>query len=348
VERINERNPGLVGLDYDFKETKPQIKVRMDYVRAADLGVTVGEIGRTLETLLGSRRVTTYLDAGEEYDVILEAERDQQRSPADLENIYVRSARTDRLIPLSNLVELEELADSRTLNRYNRVRAITLEASLAQGYTLGQALEFLEGLVRTHLPPTATIDYKGESQDFKGAGGSLMFVFVLGLVVVFLVLAAQFESFVHPLVILVSVPLAMAGALLGIYASGGTLNLYTQIGLVMLVGLAAKNGILIVEFANQLRDQGEPFDQALRQAAQIRLRPILMTSITTVAGAAPLLLATGAGSETRAAIGVVVFWGVLAATLFTVYVVPAAYSLLARRTGSPDTVRRRLEAEQAG
>ena len=346
LKKINENNPGLVGIDWDYKETKPQIQVQIDYDRAAELGVTVGNIGRTLESMLGSRRVTTYIETGEEYDVILEGERDVQRTPTNLQNIYVRSSRTNQLIPLSNVVKLEEFADSTRLNRYNRVRAITIEANLADGLALGEALAFLEGLVREHLPESVIVDYKGESQDFKTTGQSIVFVFLLGLVVVFLVLAAQFESFVHPLVIMLTVPLAMAGGLLGLYLTGGTLNLYSQIGLIMLVGLAAKNGILIVEFANQLRDEGMDFAAAIVEASAVRLRPIVMTGITTAAGTVPLILSSGAGAETRLVIGVVVLSGVLAATFLTLIVVPVAYSLLARRTGSPGDVRRRLQREE--
>jgi multidrug efflux pump len=324
LAKINENNPGLEGIDWDYKETQPQLEVQIDYDRAAELGVTVGNIGRTLETLLGSRRVTTYIDAGEEYDVLLQGERDTQRTATHLENIYVRSERSGRLIPLSNLVHLEGLADSRSLNRYNRVRAITLEANLADGLALGDALTYLENLVREHLPPEVTIDYKGQSQDYKFSGQSVTFVFLLGLLVTFLVLAAQFESFVHPFVIMLTVPLAMAGGLLGLYLTGNTLNLYSQIGLIMLVGLAAKNGILIVEFANQLRDQGMRFADAVLEASRIRLRPILMTGITTAAGAVPLILSFGAGAETRLAIGVVVLGGVTVATFFTLFIVPVA------------------------
>lgn len=345
LKKINENNPGLIGLDHDFKETKPQLRIVVDRDRAGDLGVKLGTIGRTLETMLGSRRVTTYIDAGEEYDVILEGERSTQRTRTSVENIYVRSDRSNALIPLSNLVTISEFADSRTLNRYNRLRAITLEANLAAGYTLGQALAYLEKLARDTLPQTAIIDYKGEAQDFKETGESLIFIFVLGIVVVFLVLAAQFESYIHPLIIILTVPLAMAGALLGLYVTGNTLNIYSQIGLIMLVGLAAKNGILIVEFANQLRDQGMAFNAALIEASETRLRPILMTGITTAAGAVPLLLASGAGAETRIVIGTVVFSGVIAATVFTLFVVPAAYSVLARRTGSPGDVKRRLDEQ---
>ena len=345
MARIAADNPGLTGIDWDYDETQPQVEVSIDYDRAADLGVTIGDIGRTLETMLGSRRVTTYLDAGEEYDVILEGERDAPRTPTDLQNIYVRSDRSGALIPLSNLVTLEEFAGSTTLNRYNRVRAITMEAGLEDGLALGDALAHLNGLVAAHLPDHAIVDYRGQSLDYQSSGGSLAFVFLLGIVVVFLVLAAQFESYVHPLVIILTVPLAVGGGLLGLYLTGGTLNLYSQIGLIMLVGLAAKNGILIVEFANQLRDQGRAFDTALMEASLSRLRPILMTGLTTAAGSLPLILSSGAGAETRMVIGVVVLSGVAAATVLTLFVVPVAYRLLARRTGSPGDVRRRLVAE---
>ena len=343
VDKVNANNPGLVGLDWDYKETKPQLQVNINYDRAGELGVKVGDIGRTLETMLGSKRVTTFMDDGEEYDVIVEGERDTQRTPTNLENIYVRSERTAELIPLSNLVTLTEFADSNTLNRYNRVRALTLEANLAEDYTLGEALEYLREMVRSELPEKAVIDYKGQSRDYIYSGDSIFFVFVLGLIVTFLVLAAQFESYIHPFVIMLSVPLAIAGGLAGLYATGGSLNIYSQIGLIMLVGLAAKNGILIVEFANQLRDEGYEFRQAIIEAAQIRLRPIIMTAITTAAGAIPLVMASGAGAETRVTIGVVVIAGITVATIFTVFIVPVAYMLIARKTTSPHAVSQRLE-----
>jgi multidrug efflux pump len=258
----------------------------------------------------------------------------------------VRSSATDQLIPLSNLVKINEYADSGTLNRYNRVRAVTIEAGLSEGYALGEALDYLRTLVRENLPETAVIDYKGESLDFQSSGSSLLFIFVLGFVVVFLVLAGQFESYIHPLVIILTVPLAISGALAGLYFTGNSLNVYTQVGLIMLIGLAAKNGILIVEFINQLRDEGVEFSQAVIEAAQIRLRPIVMTGITTIAGATPLIMASGAGAETRIAIGVVILFGVAAATLFTLFIVPVAYDLLARNTGSSSDVRRKLEQEE--
>lgn len=343
--KIEESNPGLISIDSNYKETKPQFEVLINYDRAASLGVTVSNIGETLQTMLGSRRVTTYIDSGEEYDVIMEGERDEQRTVTNMENIYVRSSTTGALIPLSNLVTIHEFADAATLNRYNRVRSITIEADLEEGYTLGAALTYLENLARENLPDTVVIDYKGQSQDYKSSGGSIYFVFLLGILVVYLVLAAQFESFVHPFVILITIPLAISGALAGLYFTEQSLNIYTQIGLIMLVGLAAKNGILIVEFANQLRDEGKEFIQALIEASELRLRPILMTSITAMAGAVPLIITGGAGSETRSAIGIVIFFGVAAATVFTLFVVPVAYQLISRRTGSPEDVARQLEKE---
>ncbi|MES9865078.1 MAG: efflux RND transporter permease subunit [Candidatus Thiodiazotropha sp. LLP2] len=345
LTEIDNNNPGLQGINWDYKETKPQLKVVIDYDRAAQLGVTVESIGRTLETMLGSRRVTTYIEEGEEYDVILEGDRKDQRTPNDLSHLYVRSSNDEQLVQLSNLVSLHEMADSIKLNRYNRVRAITIEANMKDGLALGDALGYLEDLVSEHLPAHAVIDYKGQSRDYKGAGASVLFVLVLGVVVVYLVLAAQFESWVHPLVIMLTVPLAMAGALLGLYLTDQSLNIYSQIGLIMLVGLAAKNGILIVEFANQLRDRGRSFSEALYEAAEVRFRPILMTGITTAAGSLPLLLSTGAGSETRLVIGTVILAGVIAATLFTLYIVPVAYYLLARHTSSPLQLTHQLQGE---
>lgn len=346
-DTIRQDNPKLLNVDDDYKETKPQIRVSIDRNRAGDLGVTVDDIGRTLETFMGSRRVTTYIEDGEEYDVIMEGERSQQRTPTDMSNIFVRSNRTGQLVPLSNLVKVTEYAGPSSLNRFNRVRTITIEADLADGYSLGSALDYLRNLARDELPASAVIDYKGQSRDFIESGGSLAFVFALGLLVVFLVLAAQFESFIHPVIIIATVPLAMTGALAGIYFTGGSLNIYTQIGLIMLVGLAAKNGILIVEFANQLRNEGRPFRDALIEASSVRLRPILMTAVTTAAGAVPLILSFGPGAETRSAIGMVVFWGVVSATVFTIFIVPVAYQALARHTGAPDDTRKRLEREAA-
>ncbi|MEZ5544198.1 MAG: efflux RND transporter permease subunit [Lysobacteraceae bacterium] len=341
-----EENPGLYSADSDYKETRPQIRVNIDRARAADLGVSVQDIGHTLETMMGSRRVTTYVEDGQEYDVILQAQSESRASPSDLQNLYVRSRGGD-LVPLSSMVTLTELAEPGTLNRFNRLRAITISAGIAPGYTLGAALEWAKQVVKEELPDVAQIDYKGESREYQQAGGAVLFTFAMALLIVYLVLAAQFESFIHPLVIMLTVPLAVLGALIGLWATGGSLNLFSQIGIVMLVGLAAKNGILIVEFANQLRDEGRSVDEAIAESAAVRLRPILMTSIATVMGAVPLVVAGGPGSASRATIGVVVIFGVSFSTLLSLYVVPAFYRLLAPYTHSPEALARKLEKLEA-
>jgi multidrug efflux pump len=298
-----------------------------------------------LESMLASRRVTTYIENGEEYDVLVEGRRDMQSSPQDLTNIYVRSERSGALIPLANLVTFQEQASAQSLNRYNRTRAITINADLEDHLPLGTALNYLEQLVRENLPDYAVVDYKGRSRDFKYSGDASIMMFGLGILVMFLVLAAQFESYISPLIITLTVPLAMAGGLLGLWLTGNSLNLYSQIGLIMLIGLAAKNGILIVEFANQLRDEGRDIRTAIVEASKIRLRPIIMTSITTLAGAVPLFISSGAGSETRTVLGVTLFAGVIVATIFTLFVVPVAYQLLVRFAGSPQEKQQQLERE---
>jgi multidrug efflux pump len=340
-----ENNPGIINLDSDYKETKPQIRIDVDTDRAGDLGVSVQAVSQALQSLLGSRRVSTYLDRGEEYRVVVQAEEGDRRSEADLSQIYVRS-RAGELVPLSNLVTLRDTAGARDLGRYNKLRAITLQGGLAPGYSLGEALAFLEQQAASS-PEITAIGYRGESQAFREAGSSILLVFALTILVVYLLLAAQFESFVHPGVIITTVPLAVAGGVIGLALMGQTLNLYSQIGIVMLVGLAAKNGILIVEFANQLRDRGHDIASAIREASARRLRPILMTSIATVAGAVPLMIATGAGAAARQAIGVVVVFGVSISTLITLFLIPILYARLARFTGSPEAVSRKLEAELA-
>ncbi len=336
-------NPRLFAADSDFKETRPQLRIEIDRARAADLGVSVGEIGRTLETMMGGRRVTTFVDDGQEYDVILQAQAQDRGAPSDLENLYVRSSRSNALIPLSNLVTLTELAEPGSFNRFNRLRAITISAGLAPDYPLGEALAWIRQVADQELPDHAQLDYKGESREYQSAGGAVLLTFALALLVVYLVLAAQFESFIHPFVIMLTVPLAVAGALLGLWLAGNSLNLFSQIGIVMLVGLAAKNGILIVEFANQLRDAGQSVHDAIVDASATRLRPILMTSIATIMGAVPLVVAGGPGSASRATIGIVIIAGVAFSTLLSLYVVPSFYALLAPYTRAPGALAAKLE-----
>jgi multidrug efflux pump len=337
-------NPALVRLDSDLKETQPQVLLRIDTERAAALGVSAESIGRTLQSVMSERRISTYVVDGEEYDVVLQAEEDQRATYADLRSVYVRSERSGELIPLSNLTTLEDQAGPAQLNRYNRTRAVTISANLAPGYTLGEALDYLEGIIREELPNTAQIDYRGESRDLRESSGSLLFTFGVALFVVFLVLAAQFESFVHPFVIMITVPLAVAGGLFGLWVAGMTLNIYSQIGIIMLVGIASKNGVLIVEFINQMRDEGMEFRDAIVEGARIRFRPVVMTAFSTVMGAIPLILATGPGAASRTNLGVVIFAGVSIATFFTLFIVPAFYDVFARRTSSPNAVARRLQS----
>ncbi len=338
-----QENPRITRIQTDYKETKPQLSIEVDKTRAADLGVSIQSIGRTLQTMMSERRITTYIDNGEEYDVIVQANPDQRATADDLTNIYVRSEETGKLIPLANLTSVTDGADAGDLNRYNRLRAITLSADLAPGYELGDALAYLDAIVKSELPETAQVDYKGESRDLRSSEGGLLFSFLLALLVVFLVLAAQFESFVHPLIIMTTVPLATFGALLGLYLTSDTLNIYSNIGIIILIGIATKNGILIVEFANQLRDQGLLFADALLQAAEIRLRPVLMTALSTMMGAIPLIYASGAGAESRMTLGVVIFCGVFTATALTLFVVPVFYNLVAKHTGSPGAVAAQLD-----
>lgn len=339
-----EENPKLTGPDSDYKETRPQLRLDINRQRAAALGVSNQEIGRTLETLLGARRVGTYTENGEEYDVIVQAELDSRQSPSDLQAIYVRSS-SGALVSLLSVVDSRELAEPGSFSRFNRLRAITVSAGLQPDANLGEEIEWLRQVAEEELPGTVQIDFKGESREYLQAGQAVFFTFALALLVVYLVLAAQFESFIHPMVILLTVPMAVFGALFGLWATGGSLNLFSQVGIVMLIGLAAKNGILIVEFANQRRDAGLSIPNAIIDAAQTRLRPILMTSIATAAGALPLVLGAGPGSGSRQAIGVVVVFGVLCATLLTLFMVPVFYCWFAPYTKSPEQRSHQLHAE---
>ncbi len=341
-QRVAAENPRILNLESDYLERQPRVIVQIDRNKAADLGVSLQTVGRTLETMLGSRIVTTFERAGEEYDVMLQARNEQRASVGDLDNLYVRSDKGGELVPLSALVRIEERAGPTELRRTDRMRAIELAGSLAPGYALGDAIEYMEQVIREEAP-NAQIIYNGETYQFKKAGGTLWITFAFALLVVYLVLAAQFESFIHPVVILVTVPLALSGALLGLWLFNSTINIFSQIGGIMLIGIACKNGILIVEFANQLRDRGVEFVDAVIQASATRLRPVLMTSLCTAFGAVPLMLAHGAGAESRESIGATVFFGTIVSLGMTLYVVPALYLLIARNTRSPEYMSRLIE-----
>ncbi|MBB4843696.1 multidrug efflux pump [Paucibacter oligotrophus] len=325
------KNPGLVQPDNDLRLNKPELFMDVDRERAADLGVSVDQIARTVETMLGSRAVTRYKRGADQYDVLVQTEAAGRATPEQIERLFVRG-RGDVMVPLSSLVKVREAVSPRELNHFNQRRSVAFSANLAPGYSLGEALAFMDATAAKLLPLGYATELNGVSREFKSSSGALGLVFILALLFIFLVLAAQFESFIDPFVILLSVPLSMVGALLALKWSGGTLNVYSQIGLITLVGLITKHGILIVEFSNQLRQQGRSVLDAVVEASSLRLRPILMTTGAMVLGAIPLALASGAGAESRQQIGWVIVGGMSLGTLLTLFVVPTMYTLLARKS----------------
>ena len=336
------QSKAIANPDTDLRLNKPQLAVDIDREKAASMGIDVETIGRTLETLLGGRQVTRFKKEGKQYDVIVQLEAKDRDTPTDLTSIFVR-ARDGRLVQLSNLVKVRETVGPKELNHFNRLRATILSANVAPGYTLGEALEYLEGAAKEVLDASARTELDGPSREFRESGAALLVTFVLALAFIYLVLAAQFESFVSPFVIMLTVPLAMTGALAALKLTGGTLNVYSQIGLVMLIGLITKHGILIVEFANQLRTRGMDAAAAVTEAATLRLRPILMTTGAMVLGALPLALASGAGAEARQPIGWVIVGGLALGTVFTLFVIPTAYLLL---TGGRRSAQARADGLQ--
>ncbi|MEI8145453.1 MAG: efflux RND transporter permease subunit [Alphaproteobacteria bacterium] len=335
----------FIGLDSDFRENQPDLRVRIDRARAADLGIPVEVIGRTLELMFGEREVSTFVDRGFEYPVIIQARAEDRASPSDLRSVFVRTASND-LVPLSTVVTLAEIAGTQNLNRFDRLRSVTIQGSMAAGVSLGTALDTLDKIAIEVLPPDARISYAGVSKDFKASSNSIYITFLFALLVVFLVLAAQFESWVAPAVIMLTVPLAVTGGLAALYWIGITLNIYSQIGMILLIGIMTKNGILIVEFTNQLLEEGHPLYEALVEASVQRLRPILMTSIATICGAVPLALSYGAGAEARSSIGWVIVGGASLSTLMTLFVIPCLYFLVGRFTKPRSVIGDKLEELQ--
>ncbi|WP_297803602.1 efflux RND transporter permease subunit [uncultured Brevundimonas sp.] len=341
-----QANPGFSRPRLNYEPNAPRLLVDVDPQKAAALGVSAQQIGRTLETMFGSRRATTYIKGGQEYDVILQTDRDNRRDVSDLEGLYV-STGAGQLVPLSSVVSTKTSGDTPDRRRLDRQRAITLSADLAPGMTISDAVDFLTKEAAKQPQGVVNIRWGGTARDQAEAGGAVMWAFILALLLVFLVLAAQFESWITPAVIMLTVPLAAAGGLFGLVMAGSSLNIYSQIGLIILVGIAAKNGILIVEFANQLRDQGRTVREAIIQSASLRLRPIIMTSLAAAFGALPLMLWQGAGAGSRQTIGVVIFCGALFATLLTLFIVPVIYGVLARFTKSPEYTSRLIEQWEA-
>ena len=325
-----QKYPGVQNLQMDLRLNTPEVRVAVNRDKLADLAINVDTVGRTLETLLGGRQVTRFKKDGEQYDVIIWAGDRDRSSPSDISDMYVRG-RNGEMVSFANLVDVREGVSPASLNHFNRLRSVKVSGTLAPGYTIEDALKVMDATAKTLLPPTAQTDLDGQSREFRASGQEIYFTFVLALLFIYLVLSAQFESFVHPVVIMLSVPLSMTGALFTLWLTGGTLNIYSQVGLITLVGLITKHGILIVEFSNQLRDQGRDMMTAVQEAAALRLRPILMTTGAMVLGALPLALAHGAGAESRIQIGWVIVGGMTFGTLLTLFVVPTAYTLLARR-----------------
>ena len=322
-------NPGLMNVDSDLRLNKPELKIAVNRDKIADVGASVESVGRTLETMLGGRQVTRFKQDGEQYDVIVQVADVDRSNPDDITNIYVRG-RNNEMVQLSNLLTVRESVAPRSLNHFNKLRAARIDANLAPGYAIKDAIEFMKDASKRVLPPTVQNDLSGQSREFRDSSGSIYLTFVLALAFIYLVLSAQFESFVDPFVIMLTVPLSMTGALLALWLTGGSLNVYSQIGLITLVGLITKHGILIVEFANQLQERGMTLREAVIESATLRLRPILMTTGAMVLGAIPLALARGAGSESRQVIGWVIVGGMSLGTVLTLFVVPTFYTIFAR------------------
>ena len=334
-QMLNEmaRYPGIVQPDSDLRLNKPEIFIKVDRDRAHDAGVAVDQVARAIETMLGGRNVTRYKLGSEQYDVIVQTQASGRSTPEHIDRLFVRGQKNgvETMIPLSSLVSVKESVSPRELNHFNQRRSVSITANLAPGYALGEALEFMDASAAKILKPGYATEMNGVSREFKSSSGALGLVFALALLFIFLVLSAQFESFIDPFVIVLSVPLSMLGALAALHLSGGTLNVYSQIGLITLVGLITKHGILIVEFSNQLRERGQAMREAVIEAASLRLRPILMTTGAMVLGALPLALADGAGAESRRQIGWVIVGGMSLGTLLTIFVVPTMYTLFARK-----------------
>lgn len=344
LEQLAEESPFMEGADINYSEKTPELVVSVDKQRAAELGISVQDISETLEIMLGGKSETTFVERGEEYDVYLRGDENSFNNASDLSQIYMRTS-SGELVTLDAVTKIEEVASSIRLSHYNKQKAITVTANLSDGYTLGEALDFLDQQAIELLPGDISVSYSGESKDYKENQSSILIVFALALLVAYLVLAAQFESFINPLVVMFTVPMGVFGGFLGLFLMNQGLNIYSQIGMIMLIGMVTKNGILIVEFANQLRDRGIEFEKAIVDASARRLRPIMMTAFTTLAGAIPLIMSTGAGYESRVAVGTVIFFGMGFATLVTLFVIPAMYRLISASTQSPGHVEAELNKE---
>ena len=338
------KNKNLANIEDDFELNKPILNVKIDQEKTSDLGISTVEIGKTIETIFGSKNVTNFTKDGKEYSIILQGDISNRNEPSSLNKVYVRSKNTNKLISLSNLVTIDEEGTAPFLSRYNRQKAVTISANIIGDYTLVSALNFLEDVVKKNTPE-ARVEFKGESEQIKEISYQIYLIFVLALITAYLVMAAQFESFKHPLTIMLTVPLAILGGLVGLLLVGSSINVYSQIALIILIGLATKNGILIVEFANQLRAEGKNIKTAVMESASIRLRPILMTSSSTIFGVLPLIISSGPGEASRLTVGITIFAGMFFSTFFTLYVIPVIYLIIGKNTKSINYIEEKLNKE---
>ncbi len=344
IKKEARKNIKLINIEDDFNRNKPILKVKIDQKKASDLGISTIEVGKSIETIFGSRNVTKFTKDGKEYSIILQGDIKNRQEPSNLNKVYVRSKNTGKLVSISNLVSLEEEGTAPFLVRYNRQKAVTISARVAEDYTLTEALDFLEKIVKENTP-NARVQYKGESEELKETSYQIYLIFALALLTAYLVMAAQFESFKHPFTIMLTVPLAIFGGILGLLVVGSSINIFSQVALIILIGLAAKNGILIVEFANQLRDEGKEIEKAIIESANLRLRPILMTSLSTIIGVLPLVLSSGPGAASRLTVGITILAGMLFSTFFTLYIIPSIYLIIGKNTKSINSVEKELKKQ---
>ena len=344
IKNEARKNKNLINVEDDFNQTKAILNVKIDQEKTSDLGVSTLEIGRSIETMFGSRNVTKFTKDGREYDIILQGDIKNRKEPSNLAKVYVRSKNTGKLVSISNLVSLEEEGIAPILSRYNRQKAITISANIVGDYSLSDALNFLEKTTNDNFP-SARIAYKGESEELRETSYQIYLIFALALLTAYLVMAAQFESFKHPFTIMLTVPLAIFGGILGLLVVGSSINIFSQIALIILIGLATKNGILIVEFANQLRDEGKDIEKSIIESANIRLRPILMTSISTIIGVLPLVFSSGPGEASRLTVGITILFGMIFSTFFTLYVIPTIYLAIGKNTKSINYIEKELKKQ---
>jgi len=338
--------PGLINVDTDLRVNKPEITVEYDRDRAEDLGITIADISETLQVMLGGQRASRFTRDNKLYDVIIQLEPEARSTPEAMSAIYIRG-REGVLVTLDAVARIEETVGPRQLNHFERVRSFTLSASLADGFPLGSAIDSLYAISAEVLPPGSSIALAGESREMEEGGNALYFAFALALLVVFMVLAAQFESLIHPFTVLLAVPLAVTGALATLLVAGSTLNLFSQIGMILLIGIVTKNSILLVEYANRLKDRGMSAVEAMLESGRIRLRPILMTSVATIIALTPIALGLGAGSASRRPLGYAIVGGLLFSTVLTLYLVPVVYVLLDQARGRAVRRAERLEPAEA-